>query len=96
MEKKKTRGVKAGTKRGNYTRIQDTSNYAGRKASVTLTAAQQERVEQFRFRLEHDTVYDPKLDDGVDKHIAPLQAKGLLKSDVLKKIELKKYLNAGW
>ena len=45
--------------------------------------------------------YDPKLDDGVGKNIAPLQAKGMLKSEVLKttggqKSQLNKYLNADW
>lgn len=45
--------------------------------------------------------YDPKLDDGVGKNIAPLQKKGLLRADVLKitggaKSQLEKYLKADW
>lgn len=40
--------------------------------------------------------YDPKLDDGVGKNIAPLQEKGMLRADVLNKKQLKKYLNADW
>lgn len=40
--------------------------------------------------------YDPKLDDGVGKNIAPLQKKGLLRCDVLNKKQLEKYLNADW
>ncbi|CAN5665876.1 hypothetical protein BH10BAC2_BH10BAC2_02250 [soil metagenome] len=45
--------------------------------------------------------YNPKLDDGVGKNIAPLQAKGMLKAEVLKtsggkKSQLEKYLNADW
>lgn len=44
--------------------------------------------------------YDPKLDDGVAKNIAPLQAKGMLKAEVLKasgrNSQLQKYLNADW
>jgi hypothetical protein len=45
--------------------------------------------------------YDPKLDDGVGKNIAPLQMKGLLRAEVLKttggaKSQLEKYLNADW
>lgn len=40
--------------------------------------------------------YDPKLDDGVGKNIAPLQAKGLIPYEVLSKNQLKKYLNADW
>jgi hypothetical protein len=40
--------------------------------------------------------YHPKLDDGVGKNIAPLQQKGLLRSEVLNKKQLEKYLNADW
>jgi hypothetical protein len=40
--------------------------------------------------------YDPILDDGVGKNIAPLQNKGMLAYEVLNKGQLKKYLNADW
>lgn len=40
--------------------------------------------------------YDPKLDDGVGKNIAPLQKKGMLAYEVLNPGQLKKYLNADW
>jgi len=40
--------------------------------------------------------YNPILDDGVGKNIAPLQKKGLLKAEVLKDKQLKKYLDADW
>ncbi len=44
--------------------------------------------------------YDPKLDDGVGKNIAPIQKKGLLRAEVLKSAgknsQLDKYLNADW
>ncbi len=44
--------------------------------------------------------YDPKLDDGVGKNIAPLQKKDLLRAEVLKSAgknsQLDKYLNADW
>ena len=40
--------------------------------------------------------YDPKLDDGVGKNIAPLQKKGLLRCDVLNAKQLEKYLKADW
>ena len=40
--------------------------------------------------------YDPKLDDGVGKNIAPLQKKGMLRAEVLNKKQLDKYLNADW
>lgn len=40
--------------------------------------------------------YDPKLDDGVGKNIAPLQKKGIIAYEVLNPGQLKKYLNADW
>jgi hypothetical protein len=40
--------------------------------------------------------YDPKLDDGVGKNIAPLQKKGIIAYEVLNVGQLKKYLNADW
>ncbi len=40
--------------------------------------------------------YNPKLDDGVGKNIAPLQKKGMLRAEVLKATQLQKYLNADW
>lgn len=40
--------------------------------------------------------YDPKLDDGVGKNIAPLQKRGMLSYEVLNAGQLKKYLNADW
>lgn len=40
--------------------------------------------------------YNPKLDDGVGKNIAPLQKAGIISYDVLKSTQLPKYLNADW
>ncbi|QTA83354.1 Uncharacterized protein dnl_57560 [Desulfonema limicola] len=40
--------------------------------------------------------YNPVLDDGVGKNIAPLQEKGIISYDVLNKGQLEKYLNADW
>ncbi len=40
--------------------------------------------------------YNPILDDGVGKNIAPLQKKGMLRAEVLNDGQLKKYLNADW
>ncbi len=40
--------------------------------------------------------YNPILDDGVGKNIAPLQAKGMLPYEVLNPGQLDKYLNADW
>ena len=55
-------------------------------------------IEEFKAAIDDilKSGYDPKLDDGVGKNIAPLQEKGLLKTHVLKKKELEKYLNADW
>lgn len=40
--------------------------------------------------------YDPKIDSGVGKNIAPLQKAGLLAYEVLNTGQMKKYLNANW
>jgi hypothetical protein len=40
--------------------------------------------------------YDPQLDDGVGKNIAPLQKRGMITYDVLNPGQLEKYLNADW
>jgi hypothetical protein len=63
-----------------------------------LIVKQLKEIEVFKKKIEEilQSGYDPKLDDGVGKNIAPLQEKGLLKYDVLKIEELKKYLNADW
>jgi len=77
------------------------------------TAQAQSEKEKIRYQLQEIEVfknkideliaegYDPKLDDGVGKNIAPLQKKGLLRAEVLKtsggaKSQLEKYLNADW
>jgi hypothetical protein len=60
-------------------------------------------IEAFKSKIDELIAegYDPKLDDGVGKNIAPLQKKGLLRAEVLKttggaKSQLEKYLNADW
>ncbi|MBU2651644.1 MAG: Eco57I restriction-modification methylase domain-containing protein [Bacteroidetes bacterium] len=72
------------------------------------TAQAQNEKEKIRLQLEEIAVftekideliaegYDPKLDDGVGKNIAPLQKKGLLRNEVLNEKQLEKYLNADW
>ena len=64
---------------------------------------QQQELHQFADKIDQllATGYDPKLDDGVGKNIAPLQQAGLLNYDVLKdgpqeNTQLKKYLHADW
>ncbi len=72
------------------------------------TAQAQNEKEQIRLQLKEIDAftkkideliaegYEPKLDDGVGKNIAPLQKKGMLRADVLKANQLTKYLNADW
>ncbi len=64
---------------------------------------QLQEIETFKTKIDELIAenYDPKLDDGVGKNIAPLQKKGLLRAEVLKttggkKSQLEKYLNADW
>lgn len=63
---------------------------------------QLQEVDLFEIKIDEliSEGYDPKLDDGVAKNIAPLQHKGLLRAEVLKTTgrnsELNKYLNADW
>lgn len=59
---------------------------------------QLEEIEGFKEKID-DLIasgYDPILDDGVGKNIAPLQKRGMIPYDVLTKSQLKKYLNADW
>ena len=74
---------------------------------VETAAAQNERetirlqlreIELFTTKIDELIAegYNPILDDGVGKNIAPLQKKGMLKAEVLKANQLVKYLNADW
>lgn len=55
-------------------------------------------IEAFKVKIDEllEEGYDPILDDGVGKNIAPLQKKKMLAYDVLNAGQLKKYLNADW
>jgi len=58
-----------------------------------------QEIDEFQKKIDKILVdgYNPILDDGVGKNIAPLQKAGLLKVKVLKEPkELNKYLNADW
>ena len=64
---------------------------------------QQQELRQFADKIDQllASGYDPKLDDGVGKNIAPLQKAGLLSYEVLKdnhtaNSQLNKYLHADW
>jgi hypothetical protein len=73
----------------------DTAQAQTEKETIRL---QLKEIEIFAVKID-DLIaegYNPKLDDGVAKNIAPLQKKGLLKAEVLKAPQLTKYLNADW
>lgn len=73
-------------------------NTAQAQNEKELIGYQLDEIKEFEVKIDELIAegYDPILDDGVGKNIAPLQDKGLLKSEVLKKKQLKKYLNADW
>ncbi|MBK0380055.1 BREX-1 system adenine-specific DNA-methyltransferase PglX [Mucilaginibacter segetis] len=82
--------------------------YRNLQIGDSVTAQAQTEKEIIRLQLQEIAVfskkideliaegYDPKLDGGVGKNIAPLQKKGMLKAEVLKSTQLQKYLNADW
>ena len=59
---------------------------------------QLKEIEAFKVKIDEllEEGYDPILDDGVGKNIAPLQQKKMLAYDVLNAGQLKKFLNADW
>lgn len=59
---------------------------------------QLKEIEVFKEKIDEllSEGYDPILDDGVGKNIAPLQKKGMIPYDVLNAGQLKKYLKADW
>lgn len=78
-------------------------NTAQAQAEKEKIRLQLHEIETFKNKIDELIAegYDPKLDDGVGKNIAPLQKKGLLRAEVLKttggaKSQLEKYLNADW
>lgn len=75
----------------------DTSNTEGRLEATELRAMLAE-LQEFCQKVDDllASGYDPKLDDGVGKNIAPLQKRKMLSYEVLNAGQLKKYLNADW
>lgn len=75
----------------------DTSTTEGRMEAQELKA-QLAELKAFCQKVDDLLAlgYDPKLDDGVGKNIAPLQKRGMLSYEVLNPGQLKKYLNADW
>ena len=77
-------------------------NTAQAQAEKEKIRLQLQEIKTFKTKIDELIAegYDPKLDDGVGKNIAPLQKKGMLKVEVLKSAgknsQLEKYLNADW
>ena len=71
---------------------------ATQKAEAAEVRAQLKELATFCEKIDQllASGYNPKLDDGVGKNIAPLQKAGLISYEVLKSTQLKKYLNADW
>lgn len=77
--------------------IGDSTSAQAQTEKETIRLQLQE-IEAFAVKIDELIAegYDPKLDDGVGKNIAPLQNKGMLRADVLNKKQLDKYLKADW
>jgi len=75
----------------------DTSTTSGRMEAEELRK-QMAELKGFCDKIDDllASGYDPKLDDGVGKNIAPLQKRNMLSYEVLNAGQLKKYLNADW
>ena len=71
---------------------------AAAQAEKELIANQLTELVAFEAKLDELIAenYNPVLDSGVAKNIAPLQKKGMIKADILKAPQLTKYLNADW
>lgn len=71
---------------------------ATQRAEAAEVRAQLRELTEFCDKIDQllASGYDPKLDDGVGKNIAPLQKAGLISYEVLNDKQLKKYLNADW
>ena len=74
------------------------SNTAQAQISKETITLQLQEIKDFTAKVDELIAedYNPKLDDGVGKNIAPLQNKGMLRADVLSDKQLEKYLNADW
>jgi hypothetical protein len=63
-----------------------------------LISKQLAEIKEFKSKIDDllQSGYNPKLDDGAGRNIAPLQKRKMLSYDVLNIGQLKKYLNADW
>lgn len=74
------------------------SDDASHKMAVSIARDGIKEIREFVTKIDDllASGYDPKLDGGVGKNIAPLQKRGMLSYNVLNPGQLKKYLNADW
>ncbi|MEI7523428.1 MAG: BREX-1 system adenine-specific DNA-methyltransferase PglX [Mariniphaga sp.] len=74
------------------------SNSVAAQEAQELIPKQLDELQVFKQKIDDllASGYDPKLDDGVGKNIAPLQKRGMITYDVLNPGQLEKYLNADW
>ncbi len=99
LYKLKTRYLSKRIETLEYRQIQlqgsDTAQAQNEKETIRL---QLQEIAEFTQKIDELIAegYDPKLDDGVGKNIAPLQKKGMLRCEVLNKKQLDKYLKADW
>lgn len=71
---------------------------ANEQSELDTIFKQLKEIESFKIKIDELLAegYNPILDDGVGKNIAPLQKKKMLAYDVLNPGQLKTYLNADW
>lgn len=71
---------------------------AGAQTEKDRIFKQLKEIETFKEKIDQLLAegYNPVLDDGVGKNIAPLQKKKMIPYEVLNAGQLKKYLNADW
>ena len=74
------------------------NNSAQAQAEKSQIKLQLDELKEFKNKIDNllASGYDPKLDSGVGKNIAPLQERKMLSCDVLNASQLNKYLNADW
>ena len=74
------------------------SSSAAEQNELDTIYKQLKEIESFKQKIDELLAdgYNPILDDGVGKNIAPLQKKKMIAYDVLNAGQLKKYLNADW
>jgi hypothetical protein len=74
------------------------SNSVTAQEAKELITKQLDELQEFKQKIDELLAggYDPKLDDGVGKNIAPLQKRGMITYEVLNPGQLEKYLNADW